>query len=316
MLVNLVFFSSLMIVEVNCKVVKPSMNLKLGDVININYLNTKSNIIYDNIFENKIIPNLDSILSKKRELSIYGVKKFEEVILQYYGDYNIESIHPATKRKILKKYDKSLPFTFDIDNKYIKKYHRYELLKLCRDIEERKISLNMTKSINETLYSLNFDDIMNNTSPIDFDKFLIYDSPLVVVTPRSTMGTHFVSSITTGNCLYQIIVFKYPYHLRKKQKNSSKLNVPRVMIYTTPIKSMSHNVTLENLAMNYINDTEHIDNNETSDLIKVIDNKELCIKIVRELKNDVVTKIKFQRLPPKFKKLYLHLSKYNKTSLS
>lgn len=79
---------------------------------------------------------------------------------------------------------------------------------------------------------------------------------------------------------------------------------------------MSNNVTLENLVMNYINDAEHIDIDETSDLIKVIDNKELCIKIVKELKNDVVTKIKFQRLPSKFKKLYLHLTKYNKISLS
>lgn len=203
MLVSIFFFSSLILIEVNCKIMKPSIDLKPGDVININYLSSTSNIIYDNIFENKIIPNLD-ILSEKRELSIYNIKKFEDVILLHYGDFYIEQIHPVTKRKILKKYDNSLPSKFNINNKYIKKYHRYELLKLCRNIEERKISLNMTKTINETLYSLNFDEIINNTSSIDFDKFLIYNSSMVVVTPLSTTGTHYVSSITTGNCLYQV----------------------------------------------------------------------------------------------------------------
>lgn len=187
---------------------EPLIKLSVGDVVNIKKSNLITTEIFDNIFngfdgskyiekKNYINDYDDSLYTISRQLCVPF-----EALTPYPPELFFNEENHSYKSDELNNINVVRDRTFGIPIYYLKiKEHKYGMVKLCKIIERQKLNIDFInkkdfKNINE---NTNYNILLNKTAVFRFKR----DSE-----------THYVSSLTTGNCLFQVIKIK-----KKKSEN-------------------------------------------------------------------------------------------------
>ncbi|XP_057325593.1 uncharacterized protein LOC130667773 [Microplitis mediator] len=180
--------------SVNINAVKvPLVELSAGDTIDIDYFNSKSADRIGDIFngksKNKFVRNdnyADYIRVYKtscKPLEFLRQYFYPEITINY-EEFDPSSIfHDGSK----------LQDIFGIDKKYINNNYSYGIVKLCKITEEQHVDAEV---LNESYCSL----ISNNFN------YRIRYNVTGILRFKKNNETHYVSSITAGDCLLQVFV--------------------------------------------------------------------------------------------------------------
>lgn len=189
-IINILLIFIALSVNINAEQV-PLVELSAGDTIDVNYFNSKAADRIGNIFngksKNKFVKNDDYadhirlFKTSCKPLEFLKQYLYPEITINYEEFDPLSTFYDGSK----------LEDIFGIDKKYINSNYLYGIVKLCKITGEQYMA---TEVINENDYSLisnyvNYRLRFNVTGILRFKK---------------NNETHYVSSITTGDCLLQV----------------------------------------------------------------------------------------------------------------
>lgn len=185
----------IILVTVNINAKKVSLlELSAGDTININNLNLKSTEIYGDIFDGYNRTRFIEIDNYAGFEDISFSKKscldFESLISEYYPEINIDNTKFDTSG-IFYNTNKTEYNFFGLNKNYMNRKYLYGIVKLCWIVEAQNLNI---KLIDENDFP-NINNGMNHKLLLDKTAILRF---------KKNNETHFVSSITSGDCIFQV----------------------------------------------------------------------------------------------------------------
>ncbi|XP_057325590.1 uncharacterized protein LOC130667771 [Microplitis mediator] len=264
------------------------IKLSVGDVVNIKKSNLITTEIFDNIFngydgskyiekKNYIDDYDDSLYTISRQscvpfeaLTPYPPELFFNEENRSYKSDEINNINILRGR------------TFGIPIYYMKiKENKYGMVKLCKIIERQKLNIDL-------LDKKDFKSIKKNTN------YNILENKTAVFRLKRGNETHYVSSLTTGNCLFQIHINTPDYCADNNARNSININgFFEHSFYKTHIISASNDVELEQWINNYYFSQNNVYSLDTFMRLNLGER----INITNEMENDIIIDIELSSLP-------------------
>ncbi|XP_057335587.1 uncharacterized protein LOC130674308 isoform X2 [Microplitis mediator] len=168
----LVIIIELVTISLTASKIMPLLEISAGDIVNINYLKESSTETTGNIFD--------------------GYREGEFTKTDYFTEVSIDDTeHDPTK--IFSSADRVKYNYFGISQNYIDNRYLYGIVKICK----------VKKTQNLNIRVIDGSDFPNINYRRN-DKLLLGET--AVLRLKGNNGTHFVSSITTGECLLQVYV--------------------------------------------------------------------------------------------------------------
>ncbi|XP_057335699.1 uncharacterized protein LOC130674400 [Microplitis mediator] len=257
----LTFFS--IFTEITCDRI-PLIELNAGDVINIYNLNKTTTEIVGNIFNN----NRDQ-LSKYVDVEKPKYLKYQQFQTLYHCHETFHAnIYPVIEnsngtKMTINNTEKSSGSFLGIDEKYVNKKYLCLSFKECGVKVEEKVSMDL---IDESDFPVEVKLLTNKTG---------------IFKVKRENETHYVSSIMTGDCVFQVLVYEDTNISSRSFLRETPIHEGRVLV-------SSNNKTLEI----WVNDFLKNEHQSLSNMS--YENKETILK---QFNNAAVIKLELKSLP-------------------
>ncbi|XP_057335698.1 uncharacterized protein LOC130674399 [Microplitis mediator] len=243
---NLFIIVSLLIIEGEGKQPVPLKDVAIGATVNRQNTDRNTAKVLGNIINDR--EKYPDIYKKLTEVIHYppkwGMRQFicseplDSVLDPAVHTDNFYFNNKNEKNRVFKSFeaDSIKRGAFNIDNKYLNTNYTCILFELCNIKEER---------IKENVKVINEEDLPAKRSDIHY-----FGNLTAIVRAKRDSETHYVSSISKGNCLAQIYIYETEIAKESKQH---LINYPsKNPTFTGPLISATNNTKLETWTKEYL----------------------------------------------------------------
>ncbi|XP_014289779.1 torso-like protein [Halyomorpha halys] len=221
-----------------------------------------------------------------------------QLLEAYFREFRIEHAKEPWKAFAASWSDEAIAKNFGLNTSYIAHDYCYVLVRLSRNKESKKLS----------------DDAASNLKPLEHIKHssddVEYGNAASVGNFVKKFGSHYIMSYTTGDSLYQVIVYHPPvYHrLKKKLRKTGITSLRKVELqaffspwyadHVGQILSSSGNSTIAEWAKSALRSRSFMF--PYSSLLKLYGNEKLLRELDKKLENGALLSLELKTLTPLF----------------